>query len=324
MYYQNEDAKPERFTTEIPSKYVAVDLETTGFDPQLDSIIEVAAVRVDKGLIQDKFQCLIKIEKPVPEGIRELTGISDAMLKDGLPLKNTLLSLINFIDYDPIAAHNAQFEQKFLCHYFRDQIDLELDNQFIDTLDLARVTFPGMISHTLESLTDLIGIPVDTHHRAMADAVQTVQLLEFIRSFQCLHNSYIDGKKGSKRKKHYMASIYGVGANDICPQCDQFSPDSLFLESTCVITGSLNFMTRAEALQTIVDLGGKVANAITRKTTFLIVGDTDSLEMVKDGKTSKLKKAEEYIEKGCQIRILTEDEFLEMIEKSRIKETAHE
>ena len=81
----------------------------------------------------------------------------------------------------------------------------------------------------------------------------------------------------------------------------------------CVFTGTLEKMQRKDAMQIVVDLGGQVGNSVTKKTNFLILGNNDYCPLIKDGKSSKQKKAETLKLAGNDIEIISEDVFYDMI-----------
>ena len=97
-------------------------------------------------------------------------------------------------------------------------------------------------------------------------------------------------------------------AKDIVPATDLFDPAHPLFDKTCVLTGELLKLSDREAMQRIADCGGKNADNVTKKTDFLIVGGGSPSEK----KSGKVRKAEEYIEKGIPIRIISEEEFLQM------------
>lgn len=92
------------------------------------------------------------------------------------------------------------------------------------------------------------------------------------------------------------------------PATDLFDPAHPLFDKTCVLTGELLKLSDREAMQRIADFGGKNADNVTKKTDFLIVGGGSPSEK----KSGKVRKAEEYIEKGIPIRIISEEEFLQM------------
>jgi len=94
----------------IYSSYVAIDLETTGLDPHWDEIIEVAATRVDDGVITDRFQSLINPKCEIDEFITELTGIINEMLFSAPNLETILPKYLEFIGDSIVVGHNVNFD----------------------------------------------------------------------------------------------------------------------------------------------------------------------------------------------------------------------
>ena len=84
-------------------------------------------------------------------------------------------------------------------------------------------------------------------------------------------------------------------------------------KKVCVFTGTLEKYTRQEAAQIVVNFGGLCGNSVTRKTNFLILGNNDYVSTIKNGKSSKQIKAEEYKLKGQDIEIISESLFYDMI-----------
>lgn len=81
-----------------------------------------------------------------------------------------------------------------------------------------------------------------------------------------------------------------------------------------MFTGKLERYTRKEAMQIVANLGGINEDGVTKKTNFLILGNNDYCSTIKDGKSSKQKKAEKYKVAGQDILIVPEDEFYTMLE----------
>ena len=92
------------------------------------------------------------------------------------------------------------------------------------------------------------------------------------------------------------------------------NPDCLFYGKVCVFTGALESFTRKEAAQLVINIGGICDNSITKKTNFLILGNNDYCKSIKDGKSSKQKKAEKLIASGADLTIIPESVFLEIIQ----------
>lgn len=165
------------------SKFVCLDLETTGFRPEDSEIIEVGAVRVEAGAVIDRYQTLVAAEGPVPEAITYLTGISSSDLENQPALDKVFRELRSFIGDDVIVAHNIRFDLGFMQETM-DRIaqpSLSMDLSFArhaDMLLLSRILLPRIRSHSLEFLADLFEIQQDTRHRALEDALIEIEVLD--------------------------------------------------------------------------------------------------------------------------------------------------
>lgn len=98
-------------------------------------------------------------------------------------------------------------------------------------------------------------------------------------------------------------------------QTEDFDESHPLYGKMCVFTGTLDKMQRKDAMQAVLDHGGEIGNGVTKKTNFLILGCNDFCSSIKDGKSSKHKKAEEYQLKGFDIEIIDEDLFYAMLEE---------
>ncbi|MCB8927638.1 MAG: DEAD/DEAH box helicase family protein [Ardenticatenaceae bacterium] len=159
--------------------YVAIDVETTGLDPQTDSIIEVAAITFRGNDILDEFSSLVNPHRPVPPFITQLTGITQAMVDDA-PTMFTLRSRLRpKIGDHVLVGHNVGFDLGFL-----EMERLGVGNHRIDTVTLASILFPDAGRFNLESLVQYLGLPNPSGkqtHRALDDAEQTVELFLALR-----------------------------------------------------------------------------------------------------------------------------------------------
>jgi DNA polymerase-3 subunit alpha (Gram-positive type) len=158
-------------------EYVIVDIETTGLEPAANEITEVAALRVEKGEIRDVYASLIKINCPLPEEIKKLTGITDEMLREsGRDKGEVLRGFLNFVKDTPLIAHNIEFDVPFLGYHLKEGLAATLKNPLVCTLRLSRKLIPGLPSHKLGSVAEYFKIPTPLTHRASADVEVTYQL----------------------------------------------------------------------------------------------------------------------------------------------------
>ncbi len=159
--------------------YVVVDVETTGLDPQTDSIIEVAAITFRGNDILDEFSSLVNPHRPIPPYITQLTGITQAMVDDA-PTMFTLRSRLRpKIGDHVLVGHNIGFDMGFL-----EAERLGMGNHRLDTVTLASILFPDAGRFNLDSLVHYLGLPNPNggqSHRALDDAEQTVELFLALR-----------------------------------------------------------------------------------------------------------------------------------------------
>lgn len=157
--------------------YVIFDVETTGLSSAYDTIIELAAVKMHKGKVIDRFERFANPHRPLSTKIKELTGITDEMLVDAPEIEDVLKEFYEFIQGATLAAHNARFDIGFIQAGFR-KCNLGLvSNPVIDTLELARTVVPGLKNYRLNTLCDHFNIELISHHRAVYDAESTGHLL---------------------------------------------------------------------------------------------------------------------------------------------------
>lgn len=144
-----------------------VDIETTGYDPRHDRIIEIAAAIVRGPDIVDRFSLLVDPLSAVPHEITKLTGITPEMLKGQVTAEAAVSRLVEFVGERDIVAHNASFDRSFIetvtgRHAFR--------GAWLDSLQLVRIALPRLRSHRLADLADAFGVSPDgPAHRALPD-----------------------------------------------------------------------------------------------------------------------------------------------------------
>jgi DNA polymerase III epsilon subunit family exonuclease len=156
--------------------FVAFDLETTGLERDTDEIIEIGAVRVRGGAIEDRMSCFLKAAKALTPLVESLTGIDKGMLEGAKEPKEGLEEFLRFAGGLPLVAHNSDFDASFLEHALSKAGMPPLANPVFDSLLLARTAWPTMDSHRLENLVDKLGIPPQKAHRALPDAEQAAFL----------------------------------------------------------------------------------------------------------------------------------------------------
>lgn len=157
-----------------------IDFETTGISPgQGARATEIAAVRVCGGCIVDRYASLMNSGAWVSPFIEQLTGISNAMLRDAPPAAQVMREVLRFTEGVPLVAHNAAFDRGFWrTEAQRAGIDPDPAHEFACTVLLSRRLYPQAANHRLGTLAELHQLPRSGRaHRALADAEVTAHLL---------------------------------------------------------------------------------------------------------------------------------------------------
>ena len=147
---------------------VALDIETTGLDPQTDRIIEIGAVRFSGSQIQDEFTALINPGSRIPPFITQLTGITDAMVRSAPTAEEVLPQLSDFVNDTPVIGHNVRFDLSFL-----NKAGILTENPVIDTYEMASVVLPAEGRYNLRALGQSLAVPMKATHRALDDTKVT-------------------------------------------------------------------------------------------------------------------------------------------------------
>ncbi|MFA7277971.1 MAG: exonuclease domain-containing protein [Candidatus Gracilibacteria bacterium] len=155
--------------------YIALDLETTGFDPVSDDPIEVAAIRFDENQIYDTFQTLVNPGRAIPEIVTHITGIQDKDVVGAPTLQSMKQQILDFIGDYPIVGHNITFDTTFLRNK-----GFDLKNPEFDTLPLTNMIYPKLPSYSLETISAAFGIAEKQDHRALSDTVACAKLFQKI------------------------------------------------------------------------------------------------------------------------------------------------
>jgi ATP-dependent DNA helicase DinG len=160
---------------------VALDIETTGLDPQKDAIIEFGAVRFNGNRIEDEWSSLINPGRKIPPFITQLTGINDHMVLEAPSIQNVLKEISKFVGDFSILGHNVGFDLSFLRRY-----GLFKGNDIQDTYEIASVLLPSAGRYGLGALGKTLNIVLPANHRALSDARVTCAV------YRCLYDIGMD------------------------------------------------------------------------------------------------------------------------------------
>ena len=159
----------------LDEKYVVFDIETTGFSPVTNRIIEIGAVKVEHGEITERFSTFVNPQVPIPFHIEKLTSINDSMVMDADTIEVVLPQFLEFVGGAILVAHNANFDVSFIKENAKRQ-GIPVDFTYVDTVGIARALLTGQSKYTLDAVAKTLGISLENHHRAVDDAECTAEI----------------------------------------------------------------------------------------------------------------------------------------------------
>jgi len=159
----------------LDQSYCVFDIETTGFSPKVNKIIEIGAVKVENGEIVDKYSVFINPEVPIPFDITELTSITDDMVMGERTVDAVLPEFFEFCKDCVMVAHNADFDMSFIIENAK-QLNLPYEFTYVDTVGLARMLLPNLNRYKLDNVAKELKVSLEHHHRAVDDAGCTAEI----------------------------------------------------------------------------------------------------------------------------------------------------
>jgi DNA polymerase III epsilon subunit family exonuclease len=166
--------------------FIIVDVETTGLEPRLDNIIEIAAVKMIGGQIVDEWDTLLNPRVFVPQEVTDITGITTDMLKDSPQFEDVAEDYLKFLGEGSVfVAHNAEFDKEFVNVHLMNSGREKMPHPYLCTFRLAKRVHPNLPKYSLGALTEVFGIDLPQAHRAIHDARATAELFhKFMRVLQ--------------------------------------------------------------------------------------------------------------------------------------------
>lgn len=301
--------------------FIALDLETA--NSFRGSICEIGLAFVENGKIFKSQSWLIQPNGNEYDGFNiYIHGITPEMTSSSPSFKEIWPEIQKLIENKTVISHNTSFDMYALADALKDA-DLNLPTfDYFCSLRLSRKAFPGLFSYSLPSLCEALNIEFNTHHRAEADAIGCAEIFLRILSELQVDNfdelpQKLNFKKGKFEDNHHFPQrqkdTYTYRGNllkDIQTDESKLDESNYFFGKEVCFTGSFNFGVRKNLMQAIANIGGSPTNSVTKTTNVLVVGQQDFKVVGSDGMSSKQRKAIGLIEKGHDIEIMSETDFL--------------
>lgn len=219
------------------SSYIAVDLETTGLDPKRDKIIEIGAVRVKDGEVDDVYETFVNPYRKLEERVAALTGINDRQVEAAPGIEELIGCFLDFAGDLPLLGHHVIFDYSFLKRAAVNA-GCSFERQGIDTLKLARRFMPQDEKKNLKAACEFFGLKQYLSHRALADSRAAHQLYqkmadrygnEFPDAFdsQTLIYKVKKEQPASKRQKEHLQDLLKYHKIVLSVQMDHLSRNEI-------------------------------------------------------------------------------------------------
>lgn len=159
----------------FPQGVIGLDLETTGLSPLVDKIIEISAVKITPSGIS-YFDQLVNPHCEIPQKTIDIHGIINEMVAESPSIEKVLPGFFEFTEGLPLIAHSAQYDLGFLVFNIH-LMDLKVQNhQIYCSCKYARSSLKNRKSYKLSALSAELGINLESHHRALDDAIAALEV----------------------------------------------------------------------------------------------------------------------------------------------------
>jgi len=160
--------------TDAKRELVVIDTETTGTDPKMADLVEIAAVKVKGTKVLDRWSTFVNPGRPIVGN--QMHGITDKDVKGAPSPKDAADQLLAFVGDAKVVGHNVGFDLGFIEAAKGGGFRFE-PGTYLDTLVIAREGYPGAESYKLGDLARFFGVDLTQSHRALPDAEATANLL---------------------------------------------------------------------------------------------------------------------------------------------------
>ncbi|WMC94023.1 3'-5' exonuclease [Kineothrix sp. MB12-C1] len=175
MITRNKGKRLNRYVKD----YVVFDLETTGINQEIDAIIEISAIKVCDNEIAGQYSTLVNPARHIPAGATAVNGITDEMVSNAPDIKEAIGGFAEFISGNILVGHNIHtFDTNFAYDALYNHWSKEMNNDYVDTLYLARKCLPQLSHHKLTDVSRHFRIETAGAHRALNDCIMNQRCYE--------------------------------------------------------------------------------------------------------------------------------------------------
>ena len=175
--------------------YTVVDIETTGNGYKGSKITEISIFVFDGKVVVDEFTTLVNPEQNIPSFITNLTGITNAMVRNAPKFYEIAKKIAELTKDTIFVAHNVNFDYNIIHEEFKN-LGFNFKRKKLCTVRLSRKIIPGLSSYSLGTICTSENIPINGRHRAKGDAEATTELFRRLieRDDNFTINSFLNPK----------------------------------------------------------------------------------------------------------------------------------
>jgi DNA polymerase III subunit epsilon len=310
------------------SDFITIDFEIANNKMSSACSMGMAFVK-DHQVVDEKYFLIQPSKLEIDAATTKIHGITVEDVKNAHRFDEIWEEIKHYFNGTTIIAHNAQFDMSVL-HSCLTEYSLVLPKfNYICSIPLSSAAIRGksVVGNSLKERLAYFNIELTNHHHAGSDAracaelvIASMKMMKkaslqtyisqfgeriFVRDFSDLKpQAYFKNNKFNNKK---------VVISDISVTVDTISTNNPFFGKNVVFTGELGLIERKEAMQKVVNYGGFLKSGVSSKTDYLVVGIQDKSLVGDEGLSTKEKKANELIEKGKNIRLVNEKEFIKLL-----------
>lgn len=312
--------------------FIAIDFETA--NNQRASACSLGLAVVENNVVVDDKYWLIRPEpltfSPFNTAIH---GITEDDVKDAPTFQEIWPELESYVNHNLVAAHNASFDISVLRRTIEYYNLKAPDINILCSYRLSKAALPGLWSHRLNLVSESLDIPL-RHHRADSDAIACAEIICRLSNQEGIKTVGDLKKRYSVQMGYWHRGLYYEPCRVPCESSSRRTGEPNLLDSTkCIdedfqdknyaFTGTLLSMPREKAFEVVTRGGGTAQKGLTKKTDVLVVGIQDYARLKGATESSKMRKAREMQECGLPIKVIGEDEFIQLIDDDLYKLCFH-
>lgn len=274
----------------FPSSYVVIDIETTGFDPAYNNIIELAALKIEDSNVIDSFSSLVNPGIPIDPFITKLTGIRNEQLSTAPTIDAVLPSFDAFVSDSIVVGHNVSFDINFIYDNYEKVLNKPFSNDYIDTLSLSKKYIKNLPSYKLSFLKNHLDIKVDVSHRALSDC----------------HTAYILFQK-------LQTISLELDQNEIM-LLEQLSFDETnpFYDKVCAMKGTPQYYSYPFIDSIMKKCHSRFSNVFYKNCDYIIFSNYTYKKFLHGETSQKFEKAKQLVASGT-LTIISENELYKIL-----------